>query len=408
MKEKMSEIIRKIIDTNDFLASLFNNLDSAIFIVDENIRVQNVNKTFETLFHKSEDEVYNELCGNAIGCIFPVQAKTNCGETVNCKICQLRKNLIRCLEEKAGPLSTIIEREFFINNEKVLKYFHATMKYFEYNDLKLVLVMIFEITELETQRKHLKELNDLKNEFLGMAAHDLRNPIATIMGASSLLLNYTNKIKDEEKFKLLDMIQRSSDFMLNLVNDLLDISTIEAGKLELEKTENNYIEFVEDNLSLNRIIAKEKDITIETEYAENIPQLQFDKTKITQVLNNLISNAIKFSNDAAKITVKIERDQNFVITKVIDQGPGIPGSDLAKIFTEFQKASVKAPKGERSTGLGLAIAKKIVEKHDGKIGVKSKVGKGSTFYFSLPISDFKLNLKSEKSATELISEGRVQ
>lgn len=381
----MSEEIREIIDSNDFLASLFNNLDCAIFIVDENVRVQNVNKTFETLFQKSEKEVYNELCGNAIGCIFPIQAKTFCGETVNCAKCQLRKNLLACLEAKAGPLSTVIEREFVINNEAVLKYFHAITKYFEYNDVKLILVMIFDISELEIQRKHLKALNDLKNEFLGMAAHDLRNPISEIMGASSLLLQHSDKIEDEEKIELLDMIQRSSNFMLNLVNDLLDISTIEAGKLELEMSKNDYIEFVENILSLNRIIAKQKDITIETEYGENIPQIQFDKTRITQVINNLVSNAIKFSNEGTKITVKIETDQDSVITKVIDQGPGIPGNELTKIFAEFQKTSVKASKGERSTGLGLAIAKKIVEKHGGKIGVKSEVGKGSAFYFLLPI-----------------------
>jgi signal transduction histidine kinase len=304
---------------------------------------------------------------------------------VNCATCQLRKNLLACLEEKTGPLSTVIEREFVINNEAVLKYFHAVTKYFEYNDVQLILVMIFDISELEIQRKHLKALNNLKNEFLGMAAHDLRNPIAEIMGASSLLLEHTDKIEDEEKVKLLDMIQRSSKFMLKLVNDLLDISTIEAGKLELEMSKNDYIEFIEDNLSLNRIIAKEKDITIEAEYPENLPQILFDKTKITQVINNLISNAIKFSSEGAKIFVKIETDQNSMITKVIDQGPGIPGTELTNLFAEFQKTSVKAPKGERSTGLGLAIAKKIVEKHGGKIGVKSKVGKGSTFYFTLPI-----------------------
>jgi len=383
--KKMSEKIREIIDTNEFLATLFNTMDCAIFIVDENVRVQNVNKTFEALFQKSEKEVYNELCGNALGCIFPVRAKQQCGETINCSICQLRKNLVECLTEKSGPLSTIIAREFFINNEVVPKYFHITTKYFEYNDLKLVLVMVFDISEVEIQRKHLKSLNDLKNQFLGIAAHDLRNPISEIMSASSLLLDYADKINDEEKVKLLDMIQRSSNFMLNLVNNLLDISKIEAGKLELEKTEENYLVFLEDNLSLNRIIAKEKDINIETDYTEDIPPLQFDKTKITQVLNNLLNNAIKFSDEGSVITVKVEADQNFVTTKVIDQGPGIPESDQTKLFTEFQKGSVKAPKGERGTGLGLAIAKKIVEKHDGKIGVKSKVGKGSTFYFSLPI-----------------------
>lgn len=137
-------------------------------------------------------------------------------------------------------------------------------------------------------------------------------------------------------------------------------------------------------LKFNRLIAEEKNIKIETKFDKDIPELIFDKTKIKQVLNNLISNAIKFSPNGSAISMRIKRKSDKVITEIIDDGPGIPKNELVKLFKVFQKISVKPINNERGTGLGLAISKKIVEKHEGKIGVQSEIGKGSTFYFSLP------------------------
>ena len=382
----MSEKIQELIDSNDFLSSLLNNITSAIIIIDKNFKVQKINKSFRNLFQKSEEDVYNKNFGNIMGCVFHVKEEANCGELVNCNVCKLRYNIIKCLTEKVDSINTLIKQEFFIGNEFVLKYFYTTTKYFEYKGLEYIFVIIFDITELETKNKLLKELNDLKNEFLGIAAHDLRNPITEIMMASSILSKYTDKLNKKERTRLIDLIQKSSDFMLNLVNNLLDISKIESGKLELELTRGNYVDFIDECLVLNRLNAIKKKITIELASDDDIPNVNFDKTKIRQVIDNLIGNAIKFSSVGAKIIVIIERNPTQVITKVIDEGPGILQSELSLLFKEFQKISTKSIDGEKSTGLGLAIVKKIVEKHNGQIGVKSEVGKGSTFYFSLPIS----------------------
>ena len=381
----MSQRIQQLINSNDFLSCLFNNMNCAVFIVDKTVRIQNINSYFTTLFRKSENEVFNELCGNAIGCVFPVREKTNCGETVNCNECTLRTNLLRCFSEKGDALNAIIKREFYISGEFVLKYFYVTTKYVQFEDLELVLVIIYDITDLETHKKRLEELNVLKNEFLGIAAHDLRNPISEIMMASSLLTKYFERLKADEKSDLLNMINKSSNFMLNLVNNLLDISKIESGRIELDETENDYIQFIEECLKLNRLFAKEKNITIDFLFDANIPPIRFDKIQIKQVLNNLINNAIKFSSPQTQIIVKVEKNANSLLTKVIDEGPGIPKQELSLLFKAFQRTSVQAPKGERSTGLGLAISKKIIEKHKGEIGVTSEVGKGSTFYFTLPL-----------------------
>jgi two-component system cell cycle sensor histidine kinase PleC len=259
---------------------------------------------------------------------------------------------------------------------------------------QLLYSIIHDITErklaeeaLRQSNDQLRELNSQKNEFLGMAAHDLRNPIAVIQNSSSVLSRYSSENLSEKQKEFLKKIYDTSKFMLELLNSLLDISKIESGKLELEMSKNNYPDFVRKNIEFNRFFATEKGISIDSVLSDDIPLVDFDKNKIEQVLNNLISNAIKYSHPNTTIRIEVLKKKDFVITKVIDQGQGIPENELPHVFKPFQKASTKPTAGEKSTGLGLAIVKKIVEGHQGKIGVESEVGKGSTFFFELPLLD---------------------
>ena len=259
---------------------------------------------------------------------------------------------------------------------------------------QLLYSIIHDITErklaeeaLRQSNDQLRELNNQKNEFLGMAAHDLRNPIAVIQNSSSVLSRYLSENLSEKQKEFLKKISDTSKFMLELLNSLLDISKIESGKLGLEITKNNYPDFVRKNIEFNRFFATEKGISIDSALSDDIPLVDFDKNKIEQVLNNLISNAIKYSHPNTMIRIEVLREKNFVVTKVIDQGQGIPENELPHVFKPFQKASTKPTAGEKSTGLGLAIVKKIVEGHQGVIGVESEVGKGSTFFFKLPLWD---------------------
>ncbi len=237
---------------------------------------------------------------------------------------------------------------------------------------------------LAKQNEKLKQLNDVKNEFLGMAAHDLRNPIGSITTTLSYILEYLNSNLSEKQVKFLRNIEKAGKYMNVLLNDLLDLTAIESGKLTLRLTEEDYINFLKENISLNQMLADKKAITIDFNYEDNISYITFDRDKITQVMNNLISNAVKFSHGDTRITVDIKRGEDCIITSVIDQGQGIPEKELPYIFKEFHRSTVKATDGEKSTGLGLAITKKIVEGHGGKIGVESKVMEGSRFYFTLP------------------------
>ena len=259
---------------------------------------------------------------------------------------------------------------------------------------QLLYSIIHDITErklaeeaLKSSNEQLRELNNQKNEFLGMAAHDLRNPIAVIQNASLVLSRYSSENLSEKQRDFLKKIHDTSKFMLELLNNLLDISKIESGKLELEITKNNYLDFVRKNIEFNKFFATEKGISIDLVASDDISLVDFDKNKIEQVLNNLISNAIKYSHPNTLIRVEVQKEKDFVVTKVIDQGQGIQEDELPHVFEAFQKSSTKPTAGEKSTGLGLAIVKKIIEGHQGEIGVESEVGKGSTFFFKLLNSD---------------------
>jgi len=235
--------------------------------------------------------------------------------------------------------------------------------------------------ELEEQNQLLKSLNEQKNEFLGIAAHDLRNPIGVIQGFSELL---EENIDDEFKDYTGEIIKMSTK-MLSLLNDLLDISKIEAGKLDLKKEKIDYCAFVAQNIRMNELLARGKGIEIISNLGNQKLIVSIDEEKINQVLNNLIGNAIKYSYPKSTITVKVVKENNQFITQVIDNGQGIPEKELDGLFNPFKQTSVKPTSGEASHGLGLAIVIKIIEGHNGHVGVTSEFGKGSVFSFTLPI-----------------------
>ena len=230
----------------------------------------------------------------------------------------------------------------------------------------------------------LLELNQLKNKFLGMATHDLRNPLISIRGLSEILLGETMGTLSAEQKEFIAIINTVSSDMLNLVNDLLDLSVIESGRLDLKLEWTSLEELLKERVRIHGHRAGEKNITLHTDI-EQIPDCRIDSSKIAQVVDNLITNAIKFSpfNTSIYITLRDESPE-WVVLSVTDEGPGIPEKDLLRIFGEFQKSSSLPTAGEKSTGLGLAIAKKIVEVHRGTLKVNSRVGSGSTFTCKLP------------------------
>lgn len=239
--------------------------------------------------------------------------------------------------------------------------------------------------ELAKKNVELARLNEQKNQFLGIAAHDLRNPLEVIRTYSDFLLEDASAVLSEEQIGFIHKIFSSSAFMLNLVNDFLDYSRIEAGRLDLVRTPVDLISLSEKVIDRSRLFADKKQIEIVFEPPENLPPMRLDESKIEQVLSNLIGNAIKFSPAAASIQVALEKRVGEVVLSVKDDGPGIEKADAETLFAPFVKGRNLGSGGEKSTGLGLAIVKKIVEGHGGTISVDAAPGRGSAFYVSLPL-----------------------
>jgi signal transduction histidine kinase len=239
--------------------------------------------------------------------------------------------------------------------------------------------------KLAERTRELEALHAENNQLAGMVAHDLRNPLQVIDGYGKLMLNGLIGPISPAQTTALEAVTRNCAFMLTLVNDLLSISRLNSGALELDRAPTDIGRLVSENVALNRLLAAAKNIRIDTVIEDGLPPVSIDAFKIEQVLNNLVSNAIKFSHPDTVITVSVRRAHlEAVAVAVADQGQGIPEADLPRLFTPFGKTSVKSTGGEPSTGLGLAIARRIVEGHGGQVSVDSAPGRGSTFTITVP------------------------
>lgn len=237
--------------------------------------------------------------------------------------------------------------------------------------------------ELHEKIKNEQALNYQKNKLLGVAAHDLRNPLSFTLGCIELI---KTMVEDEMAIELLSKIENTSNNMLDLLNDILNVSSIESGNVKVAKTQESLKKCIHEAIEELNIMAKNKNIMLKTEIDESLGdvEVKIDKKRIHQVISNLLSNAIKYSEQNTTVKIRITKQVEGWVVDVADQGQGIPEDEQAGIFDEFKKTSVQSTAGESSTGLGLAIVKKLVQVHGGNIWLESKPGKGSTFSFMIP------------------------
>lgn len=240
---------------------------------------------------------------------------------------------------------------------------------------------------IEQQKSLVDQLthaNAAKNKLLGMAAHDLRNPLASIRGLAEFLADGAVGNLTPDQADLVKTIRETSLSMLTLLNELLDVATIEAGELKVHREPHDLTQLVEKAVYLNNINAARKNTRIQFTSSVRPALARIDGSKIKQVLDNLLSNAVKFSPPSSTIRVKVsEYAEGFTIA-VQDQGPGIPEDERHRLFKDFGTLSVRPTAGEKSTGLGLAICRKIIEAHRGTITATNLSNGGCEFSVTLP------------------------
>lgn len=237
--------------------------------------------------------------------------------------------------------------------------------------------------ELQEANENLIELNNEKNEFLGIAAHDLKNPLVSIQGFSEIILSNENISRDEvEEFS--KIIYETSGRMFTIIKTLLDVNAIEQGKINLHIDEIDLKNNLNEIIAVNLEKANNKNLSLHLNiHGENTKGLA-DSNSITQILDNLLSNAIKFSPQGKNIFVTLEQREKFLRFSVKDEGPGLNAEDKKKLFGKFAKLSARPTGGEHSTGLGLSIVKKLIEMMKGKVWCESEIGKGAEFIVEIP------------------------
>ena len=231
----------------------------------------------------------------------------------------------------------------------------------------------------------LKKANEAKDRFAGIAAHDLRGRVTVLDGYLRLLSGGKIGAVSEATLKVLPRMERASATMLTLINDMLDVKEIESGRVDLDLQATNLGEFLCDCRQELLPLAEGKSIELTLDVTPDLPVVEMDPERVRQIVENLLSNALKFSPSETTITLGARRTDTEVEVTVADEGQGIPEDEIPRLFTDFGRTSTRPTANEPSTGLGLAIVKRLVEAHGGTIGVKSDFGRGSEFSFTLPI-----------------------
>ena len=242
--------------------------------------------------------------------------------------------------------------------------------------------------ELELSNKKLKALYDMQKEFTSTVSHELRTPLASIKTAIDLVVKKMVGEINKEQEEVLGRAKSNVDRLKRLIDDILDLTKMESGKLELNFMVNDIHRIIQEVAEAQKDVAQSRGLYLKTEFDSQIPQIPFDSDRIIQVLNNLLNNAIKFTKEGG-ITIKTQdkSQENHIVISIKDTGKGISEADMSKLFQKFQQLESAAEVEEGGTGLGLAISKEIVSRHGGKIWVESKLGEGTSFNFILPIQE---------------------
>ncbi len=242
--------------------------------------------------------------------------------------------------------------------------------------------------ELEEVNKKLKEIDQMKSDFISIVSHELRTPLTSIKAFTELIL-MKPKMQPEKREKLLTIINNESDRLARLINDILDLTKIEAGKLSWHITQVSLGDVIQTSVAGIQSLADNKSLAISVSVPDSLPSLLGDRDRLIQVITNILSNAIKFTPPRGKIAITArheERPRPRIVVAVSDTGIGIPARDLGLVFEKFRRSGDILTNNSQGTGLGLAITRQIVEYHGGSIWAESTLGQGSTFTFTLPLT----------------------
>jgi len=357
--EKQAKIIS---DEKERIDNIVHNMTDGLVVVDPQGKILMVNPAAEALLGVSTQDIGKQI-----------------------KDVVKDEHLLALVKNLHTQKKEVIAKdvELFSPNESTMRVLRASSAVVEDQNGKTV-GMVAILNDITKQ----KEVERLKSDFVAKVSHEIRTPLIAMEKSLSLILSKTTGPLSEEQDKFLAITDRNLKRLSALINDLLDLSKLEAGKVTLVREPVVIEKVIEEPILVFRNWAETKSIKIDKKIQEGLPQANIDANKIIQVINNLLGNAIKFTPDNGTITVEaVLRGDKEIEISVTDTGIGISEEELPKVFHKFYQVSGNLQTEIRGTGIGLAIAKEIVELHGGRIWVESQVGKGTRFIFTLPFKN---------------------
>lgn len=383
LKHKLLEEKNEICSIQELSDTILSNVDAFILLANKNFFVEKTNYYRLTkAVESSEPHRVGELlhCKNALDA-------GACGTHENCEVCAVRNAIKKCFYDKKHFSQLEVPMQLYLSEDKgdyIDCIVSVSGSYLELNRDDKVLLTVSDITkqkkiqeELEKAKRTAELAGEQKTAFLANMSHEIRTPLNAIVGFAGLLPTAT----EEERNSYIEIIKGNTGMLLQLVNDILDMSKIEAGTLEFIYTDVDVNRVMRELEGIFRLRLEEADSPVKIHFEPRLPVcfIHTEKNRLSQVISNFLSNALKYTSQGS-ITLGYELRDNGMYFFVSDTGTGIPADKKDKVFERFTKLDAK----RQGTGLGLSISQTIIKKLGGTIGVTSELGKGSTFWFTLP------------------------
>lgn len=371
----------------DFSDAILRNIDAYIVLANRNFLVEKTN--YYSLNSEKDDCVLHRV-GELLRCKNALDSGA-CGTHENCKSCPVRASIERCFREKNSFSRLEASMRLYLSDDTdnyVDCVVSVSGAYMVQNRDEKVLLTVRDITrlkkvqeELEVARRVAEVAGEQKTAFLANMSHEIRTPLNAIVGFAGLLSNAS----ESERNSYVEIIKGNTNMLLQLVNDILDMSKIEAGTLEFIYSDTDVNQIMRELEGIFRLRLEEADSPVRIVFEPCLPVcfIHTEKNRVSQVLSNFLSNAFKYTKEGS-ITLGYKVREDDIYFYVQDTGAGIPAGKVDKVFERFMKLDAK----KQGTGLGLSISRTIIKKLGGEIGVFSEYGKGSTFWFTLPVKPF--------------------
>jgi PAS domain S-box-containing protein len=387
-RKKSEDELRK---QKNMMDTIFYNAPITMMLIDREGRVENINYSGMEATGRKKEELLGLLGGQLFSCVNSYKGQ-GCGKNTECNNCPVRNTFSETFRSRENFHKLEGSLQILHNGTISTRHFLLSTAYLEIRGEAKVMISVDDITEQKNAEHEILEAkmiaeraNRIKSEFLATMSHELRTPLNAVIGYADLLLDETFGELNFKQRKSIEHISNGGKHLLELINDILDLSKIESGKMELHYDDFFVYEAFRNVQHIILPLAKKKNIRLEFSIEPDTLTLHADKSRFKQILYNLASNAVKFTPEKGSVKIEARKTDHAVEVDVIDSGIGIPEEQLKNLFIPFNQLDSTDSRTYEGTGLGLSLVKKFVELHGGNVSVKSEIGKGSTFSFWIPL-----------------------